>query len=192
MFDLDVSGIIIQAAWVVFLVYWFAAALSLNRMKKREPAGELLVRVLLLGIAVLLLDRSLPIWGVLNRRFIPYSDAVEEIGAALTCLGIGFAIWARYHIGRYWSSTVSLRADHQLIRTGPYAHIRHPIYTGILLAILGTGLAVGKYRALVAFVIMLAGFAWKASREEALLSGEFGPAFEEHKRVTGFFLPRFS
>ena len=191
MFDFDASGII-QAAWIIFLVYWFAAALSLNKMKRREPPGEWLVRLFLLGTAFLLLDRSLAVWGDLNRRFIPYSDAVEDAGALLTCLGIAFAIWARYHIGRYWSSTVSLRADHQLIRTGPYAHIRHPIYTGILLAILGTGLAIGRYRAIVAFAIMLAGFAWKASREEALLKGEFGPAFEEHKRATGFFLPHFS
>lgn len=191
MFGFD-AGSIIQAGWIVFLVYWLASALSLNKMKRREPPGEWAVRMVLLGIAFLLLDRSLAAWGDLNRRFIPYSDAVEDTGAVLTCLGIGFAIWARYHIGRYWSSTVSLRADHQLIRTGPYAHIRHPIYTGILLAILGTGLAVGRYRAIVAFAIMLAGFAWKASREEALLKGEFGPAFEEHKRATGFFLPHFS
>ncbi|HUJ32695.1 MAG TPA: isoprenylcysteine carboxylmethyltransferase family protein [Candidatus Acidoferrum sp.] len=191
MVGLD-AATVIDAAWIVFLVYWFAAAFRLNRMKKREPASEWLLRFVVMGTAFVLLDGSLVQFGDLNKRFFPHSAPVQAVGAALTCLGVAFAIWARYHIGRYWSSTVSLRADHQLIRTGPYAHIRHPIYTGILLAVLGTAVAVGRYRAIVAFVIVLAGFTWKASREEALLSGEFGPAFEEHKRVTGFFLPRFS
>jgi len=105
---------------------------------------------------------------------------------------LAFSIWARQHIGRYWSSSVSIRADHQLIRTGPYARIRHPIYTGILVAVAGTILADGHYAGLAALAIVIAGLSWKASREENLLRREFGPAFEEHKRLTGFFLPRLS
>jgi protein-S-isoprenylcysteine O-methyltransferase Ste14 len=103
-----------------------------------------------------------------------------------------FAIWARYRLAQFWSASVALRADHQLIRTGPYSHIRHPIYTGMLTAVLGTALAVGRYRALVAFAAVLLGFIWKSTREEKLLASQFGPAFEEHRRHTGFFLPRFS
>jgi protein-S-isoprenylcysteine O-methyltransferase Ste14 len=94
------------------------------------------------------------------------------------------------HIGKYWSSTVALKSGHQLIRSGPYARIRHPIYTGIILAIAGTALAVGRYAAIVAVVIFLVGFWLKARKEEALLAGEFGPAFDEHRRSTGFFLPK--
>lgn len=190
MIDFD-TGRVIEAAWLVFAVYWFAAAFRLNRMRKREPAGEQLLRFVVMGSAFVLLYSSDPRLGVLNRRFIPHAPWIGQLGATLTLIGIAFAIWARYHIGKYWSGTVSLRADHELIRTGPYSHIRHPIYTGILLAILGTVLVVGKYRAIVALAIILLGFIWKASREEALLAGEFGPGFEEHKRVTGFFLPRF-
>jgi len=87
---------------------------------------------------------------------------------------------------------VMLKHDHELIRTGPYARIRHPIYTGLLLAVLGTAIAIGEYRAILGFVLILVGFSYKAKREEALLEGHFGAAFEEHKRHTGFFLPRFS
>jgi protein-S-isoprenylcysteine O-methyltransferase Ste14 len=183
---------VMQGAWIVFAVYWLAAALRTNRAKKREPAGEWLLRFVLMGSAFILLSQADPRWGRLNDRFIPHIPWVRGLGAALACLGIAFAIWARSHIGRYWSGSVSLRAEHQLIRTGPYSRIRHPIYTGILVAIAGTVLAIGRYRGLVAFAIILVGYIWKSKREEKLLASEFGPAFEEHKRLTGFFLPRLS
>lgn len=79
-----------------------------------------------------------------------------------------------------------------MIRTGPYAHILHPIYTGILLATLGSAAAIREYGGLAALVLLTIGFIFKAKREETFLSSEFGVAFEEHKRHTGFFLPRFS
>jgi protein-S-isoprenylcysteine O-methyltransferase Ste14 len=186
------AGTVIGWAWIVFLLYWLAAAFRLNQMKRLEPAHERMLRFIVMVIAFLLLFKSRPEFGPLNERFIPDISWISAVGAALVCFGIAFAIWARYHIGRYWSSTVSLRADHQLIRTGPYSWIRHPIYTGILLALAGTALAVGRYRAVLGLAIMFAGFVWKAKREEDLLSTEFGPAFQEHKRLTGFFLPRIS
>jgi protein-S-isoprenylcysteine O-methyltransferase Ste14 len=105
---------------------------------------------------------------------------------------VAFAIWARHHIGRFWSASVALKTGHELIRSGPYRRIRHPIYTGILLALAGTTLAVGRYRGIVAFAIILASLIRKSKQEEALLAGQFGPAFEEHRRQTGFFLPRLS
>ena len=186
------AGNVIEGAWFIWIVWWLVSATRLNRMKQREPAGEWLLRFVLMFAAFWLLFRSGAYLGDLNSRFVPHNTLVRDAGAALTCLGLAFSIWARQHIGRYWSSTVSLRADHQLIRTGPYSRIRHPIYTGILLALTGTVLADGHYRAIVAFVIILAGLIWKARQEENLLTREFGPAFEEHKRLTGFFLPRFS
>jgi protein-S-isoprenylcysteine O-methyltransferase Ste14 len=191
MLALD-AGDVIQGAWIVFGVYWIIAAARTNRAKKREPAGEWLLRFTLMGSAFILLYKSDANWGWLNERFIPHLAWARGLGAALACAGIAFAIWARNHIGRYWSGSVSLRADHQLIRTGPYSRIRHPIYTGILVALLGTVLVIGRYRALLAFAIILVGFIWKSRREERLLADEFGPAFEEHKRLTGFFLPRWS
>jgi protein-S-isoprenylcysteine O-methyltransferase Ste14 len=87
---------------------------------------------------------------------------------------------------------VQIKEGHQLIRSGPYARIRHPIYTGILLATIGTALAVGEYRGLVAVGMFLVGFTRKARKEESFLAAEFGSAFEEHCRQTGFFLPRIS
>lgn len=185
-------GMAIQAPWLIFIAYWFLASLSVNRMERREPGGEVLVRIILTLAAFFLLRENDPRFGVLNRRFVSWQPAVFAVGAALTWAGVAFAIWARYCIGKYWSASVALRAGHELIRTGPYARIRHPIYTGILLALAGTGLAVGRYRALVAFAIILLSLTWKSKREEALLASQFGAAFEEHRRRTGFFLPRLS
>jgi protein-S-isoprenylcysteine O-methyltransferase Ste14 len=191
MFDFT-PGNIIRTAWIIWIVWWVVAAFRVNPMKRREPAGELVLRwVLMIAAFELLFHRGSHL-GVLNRRFVPHSRTILDVGAALTCLGLAFSIWARQHIGRYWSGSVSIRADHQLIRTGPYSLIRHPIYTGILVGLAGTLLADGHYAAIVAFLIVLAGLTWKALREEHLLAGEFGPAFEEHKRHTGFYLPHLS
>ncbi|HXW55651.1 MAG TPA: isoprenylcysteine carboxylmethyltransferase family protein [Candidatus Cybelea sp.] len=186
------AGDLLEGAWIVFAVYWLVAALRRNPAKKREPAGEWLLRFAVMASAFILLYKADPRWGMLNDRFIPSVPWVRPLGAALAWIGIALAIWARHHIGRYWSGSVSLRTDHQLIRTGPYSRIRHPIYTGILMALAGTVLVIGRYRGLLAFALILAGFIWKSKREEKLLASEFGPAFEEHKRLTGFFLPRWS
>jgi protein-S-isoprenylcysteine O-methyltransferase Ste14 len=183
---------LIDLPWLIFLAYWFVASLGVNRMTRREPRAGLLGRVIVMATAWYLLYDSQPWFGVLNRRFIPWRPWVFAVGVVLTWAGVFFAIWARYHIGRYWSGTVALREGHELVRTGPYSWIRHPIYTGMLLAFAGTALAVGRYRGIVAFAIILVTFTWKSKKEEALLAGQFGPAFEEHRRHTGFFLPRFS
>ena len=185
-------GNLVGAAWLVFVLYWIFASLSVNRIRKRESAGSRFARWAAIIATLVLLNTNSGSVGFLGRRFIPWSPLLPRAGAALTWAGIAFAIWARYHIGRYWSGSVALKVGHELIRTGPYAHIRHPIYTGILLALAGTALAIGRYTALLAFALLLADLIWKSKKEEALLSQEFGPAFEEHRSHTGFFLPRFS
>ena len=133
-----------------------------------------------------------PRWGILNQQFEPEAEWLAWMGVGLTAAGVAVAIWARQHLGKYWSAQVTIRAGHELIRTGPYARIRHPIYTGMLLALVGTVLVIGEYRALAALAIAVFGFARKARKEESFLATQFGPAFKEHRRLTGFFLPRFS
>jgi protein-S-isoprenylcysteine O-methyltransferase Ste14 len=184
------AGNIVGASWLVFGAYWIISALRVKQKRMIEPGPQRLIRFVILCTAFILLYKDNPRFGLLNERFVPPQDQIRTLAAALTLIGVAFAIWARYHIGQYWSSSVSLKVDHKLIRTGPYAHIRHPIYTGILLALTGTTLLVGEYRALLGLVLWFVGLTWKALNEEALLAGEFGPAFEEHKRLTGFFLPR--
>lgn len=182
--------LIVRDAWLVFAFYWLVSAIGRGRAQRREPRAERLLHVLWLAAAAYLFYYSEPWFGPLNRRFAPDLPWIADLSAALTAAGIAFAIWARYHLGKNWSGDVAIREDHKLIRTGPYARLRHPIYTGLLVALSGTALWVGKYRALVALGMFVIGFARKAKKEEAFLAQEFGPAFEEHKRLTGFFLPR--
>jgi protein-S-isoprenylcysteine O-methyltransferase Ste14 len=179
-------------AWLMLLSYWLIARFRVNRMERPEPRGTLIFRILIMAGAYWLLFQQDPRFGILNRRFIPDDDRIVLAGVGLTWSGVAFAIWARYHLGKFWSATVALREGHQLIRSGPYANIRHPIYTGMLTAVLGTTLAVGRYRALIAFVVILAAFIAKSRQEEKLLDAQFGPAFQQHRRHTGFFLPRLS
>jgi protein-S-isoprenylcysteine O-methyltransferase Ste14 len=182
----------LRLAWLVFLGYWLIARFGVNPMERREPGGTLILRILVMVGAYWLLFQQDPRFGILNGRFIPYHDRIVLAGVLLTWSGVAFAIWARYHLGKFWSATVALREGHQLIRSGPYANIRHPIYTGMLTAVGGTALAVGRYRTLVAFGVILAAFIAKSRQEEKLLDAQFGSAFEEHRRHTGFFLPRLS
>src|SRR5258708_7252727 len=95
----------------------------------------------------------------------------------------------RYNLGAM--PRISLRADHELIDTGPYRTIRHPIYTGMLLAFAGTAVALGEVRGLIAFGIVLTAFYFKARKEESYLTQEFGLRFAERVQHTGMFLPRF-
>ena len=182
---------VIELTWVVFFLYWFFSAFRVKKMRRREPVAQRLAYLFAIGFAAFILSALAP-RTFLHRRFVPMLPWIDLLGASLTVAGVGFAIWGRSHIGQYWSAPVALREGHQLIRTGPYAHIRHPIYSGALLALAGTCLSMGNYRAIVLFGLVLAGFTMKARKEEALLAGEFGPAFDKHRNHTGFFLPKFS
>ena len=181
---------IVCAAWLAFALYWLWAARKRKKVQRREA---LLVRwshMIFIALALVLLDAADTRLGALHRRFVPDLPWVGALGAALTVAGIAFAIWARRHLGRNWSGTVTIKEGHELIRSGPYQHIRHPIYTGILAALAGTAVLIGEVRALIAVALVVVGLTLKAAREESFLATEFGSSFEEYRRHSGFFLPR--
>jgi protein-S-isoprenylcysteine O-methyltransferase Ste14 len=124
----------------------------------------------------------------LTRRFLPAGPALPMFGAVLVAAGLGFSVWARRHLGRNWSSSVVVKEDHALIRSGPYAHVRHPIYTGLLLALLGTVLAIGEWRGLAALALALLAFAWKSRAEEGRMRETF-PEYEQYRRETASLIP---
>jgi protein-S-isoprenylcysteine O-methyltransferase Ste14 len=182
----------ISWCWTAFAVVWLVTAVRAKRTRQAESfAGQLGYRLVTI-IAVLLIFPFRLTANVLPTRIFPWSQGLYDVACALTAIGILFACWARFHLGRNWSGNVTIKTDHELIRTGPYARIRHPIYTGILLALLGTGLATDAWRAVLGFALAVVGFWIKARREEAVLGKEFGPRFAEHQRLTGMFLPRVS
>jgi protein-S-isoprenylcysteine O-methyltransferase Ste14 len=178
------------APWYALLIYWALSALRLKRIKvSEEPRGRLWhIGIMVLAFMLLSSDRFAS--GALGWRFVPETVWVWAPGILLTYVGAGLAIWARYSLGQYWSGRITLKEDHQLIRFGPYAYIRHPIYSGLLLAIAGTAFMNGEWRAVVAFLLALFELARKASKEEALLATEFGEQYGEYRRQAGFLTPR--
>ena len=176
--------------WMVLCLYWILSALRTKPVKSRESLGRRLryVLPLALGLTLLFNSRSHHSW--LGMRFAPDTIVVAAIGIVLTAAGVALAIWSRFVLGENWSAAVSIRKNHELIRMGPYRIMRHPIYTGMLLGLLGTALVVGEVRGLLALVIVWLGFYRKARKEEASLSREFGAGFEAHAQHTGMFLPR--
>jgi protein-S-isoprenylcysteine O-methyltransferase Ste14 len=176
--------------WAAFGIYWLIASSKGKAAQTHEPPYYRLARLGVLGITFSLLFWKPSAAGILGRRFVFESRTVECIGFGLALAGFAIATWARVHLAQYWSDKIILKVDHQLIRSGPYAYVRHPIYSGVLLAVLGTALLLGEARGLLAFALMLVNYAIKAKREEGVLAEHFGYEFREHARRAGFLLPR--
>jgi protein-S-isoprenylcysteine O-methyltransferase Ste14 len=184
-------GKLAQLPWLILLTYWFVSAFH---VRKTQSSESLISRYRVFVFVVLAFTILFGPWlrhTILGERFMPEIPAVEYLGVVLIWLGIALAIWARHELGEYWSARITIKVDHKLINTGPYAHFRHPIYSGVLLALVGTALEVEKWRAVVAFFLILLVYSVKARKEEAMLSEQFGDAFDEHRKHTGFLIPRF-
>ena len=186
------SEAIIKGLWMLFALYWLVSAIKRKETKKRESMLQRLLYMLPLMAAFILVYRPAVRYGWLGQRFLPDAAVMQWIAVLLTASGVAIAFWARWHLGANWSGVVTLKEGHELIRTGPYQFIRHPIYTGILLMLVGTMVAIGEVRGLLALLMAWASFYVKARREESFLAQEFGPRFAEHSEHTGMFLPRFS
>ena len=166
--------------WLAFIAVWIAMARGGKSVAERESAYSRLSHYLPLAIAIYLIAAPHVPFALLNDRFAPLGLWLVQLGAALTFAGIALAIWARVWIAGNWSSDVTLKRDHELIVDGPYRWVRHPIYTGILLALLGTALAVGEWRGLLAVVLAAAAFWRKLGIEEAVMRRQFGEAYARY------------
>jgi protein-S-isoprenylcysteine O-methyltransferase Ste14 len=124
-------------------------------------------------------SRQLP--RILRARVLPAVPVVPWLGAVLVAVGLGFSVWARRHLGRNWSANVVVKEDHALIRTGPYKHLRHPIYSGVLLAFLGLAITINEWRGLLAFALVFVSFARKSWVEEQRMREVF-PEYEQYRR----------
>jgi protein-S-isoprenylcysteine O-methyltransferase Ste14 len=182
----------VRYLWYAFILYWLVSALKRKKTKQRESILQRMVYIAPVVIAFYLLYNPRLDFGWLATYFVPHTLEAQWAGVAIMVLGVAIAIWARVHLGTNWSGVVTLKEGHELIRTGPYRNIRHPIYTGILVAFLGNAIVNGQVRGLIALAVMWASFFIKARREEEFLRQEFGPKFEEHTRLTGMFLPKIS
>ncbi|HZR55470.1 MAG TPA: isoprenylcysteine carboxylmethyltransferase family protein [Terriglobales bacterium] len=176
--------------WYAMLFYWAISSLKVKQARIPERFSSRSKHLLFMIAAVVLMFTGRLRIGPLALRFVPENLQILYASIFITCLGVALAIWARYILGQYWSARVEVKVDHQLIASGPYAYVRHPIYTGILLAGIGTALYVGELRAILAITLATVGFAIKAKQEESLMTSEFGNRYQEYRKATGFLIPR--
>ena len=178
--------------WMIWCIVWLLMAAWSKPSKRREFPWQRLEHVIPLLFGFLLIYNNNFAWGSLAHRIVPQNSVIAMLGLVLVVGGLLFSIWARIALGANWSGTVSIKSGHNLIRRGPYRWIRHPIYTGLLLSLVGTVMLQGEVRAFPGFALALFALYRKAKREERFLSEEFGDSFAEHAKHTGMFLPRFS
>jgi protein-S-isoprenylcysteine O-methyltransferase Ste14 len=179
----------VDAAWIVTGVVWVAGAVRTKRTTRVQTFGSRLLHISLAAAAFVLLFNSSVDIGPLAWRFVPDSAGIAYTGLALTLAGTGFAIWARAFLGRNWSAVVTIKEDHQMIQSGPYAAVRHPIYSGFLLAMLGSALALGEVRGLVALPLAFLAWWFKSRLEEKFMEQKFGGAYAAYKQRVKALIP---
>jgi len=175
--------------WVVWVVSWYAVAAWSDRVGSRaSSSSQVAYRVLAILGALLLFPRSR-----FGHSWIDFWNMGPGVAWALVTVAVAgflFAWWARITLGALWSSSVTKKADHHLVETGPYAIVRHPIYTGLMLAIVATALFKGTLPALVGGALMIAGCWSKARLEERFLREELGSeTYDSYRRRVPMLVP---
>ena len=175
--------------WEILGMVWLAGLVFTKRTVRSEPAGSRLFQMALALLGFSLLGSTWFNDGWLGRRFLIVTQEVEIAGLALTIIGCAFAIWARITLGSNWSGRATLKAGHELVVSGPYAMARHPIYTGLLIASVGTGLATAEWRCLLGLVLLAVVFAAKIGQEEKLMLQAFPEAYPRYRQRVRALIP---
>ena len=178
-----------QALWAVWIIYWFAASFAAKPVRRRESVASRLSHIVPLCIGIYLLAWPHTHGDWLGRLLLPQTATSFWLGTALVVAGLGLTVAARVHLGGNWSGTVTLKQDHSLTRSGPYRFVRHPIYTGILLAVAGGIVASCEWRGLLALALFTGSFLRKISIEERFLTEQFGPAYVRYREEVPALIP---
>jgi protein-S-isoprenylcysteine O-methyltransferase Ste14 len=180
----------IDACWLLFLAFWAITALRTKRTVQTLPLASRLTYALPVFVGAWLLLKGASAPGPLGDRALPHAAGLAALGLAITLAGLALAIWARVTLGGNWSGQVTFKEDHELVRHGPYAHVRHPIYSAILLMIAGTAISIGTLGALVGLALILVGIWLKLGQEEALMTQHFPSEYPTYKSQVGALIPR--
>ena len=180
---------LIRVAWIVWLISWFAAAPWSDRTVRRPAVSrEVLYRVLTVAGAALLFGFN-PVGVRADTPLWPVASAIGWLLAGLVICGFLFMWWARIHLGQLWSSSVTRKEHHHVVDTGPYAIVRHPIYTGLLLAIIATVLMRGTCITLTGSALIAVGVYIKARVEEEFLRQQLGEPYAAYARRVPMLVP---
>jgi protein-S-isoprenylcysteine O-methyltransferase Ste14 len=178
-----IVDIVIPVVWGALLIFWIAAAIGSKPTRSGRSWSFLGVRIAVL-IVIILLIRA----GAFSHATGAHSPWLQGFGLGVFFSGIALAIWARVELGRNWGMPMSQRVDPDLITNGPYRYIRHPIYSGIILGMTGTTMAVGLYW-LFATLAISGYFIYSATVEERNLERRFPDAYRAYKQKTKMLIP---
>jgi protein-S-isoprenylcysteine O-methyltransferase Ste14 len=174
--------LVLATGWAAFWLYWLVAAFSVKR-GRISWSRELRIRAVIAVIVILLIRVR-----ALRGHGLNTDPWRASTGLVLFCLGLGFAIWARVHIGRNWGAPMTQKNEPELVTSGPYRLVRHPIYSGILVAGIGTTVAL-SWSWLIAVGLAGCYFLYSATVEERYLTEKFPDAYPVYKRSTQMLVP---
>jgi protein-S-isoprenylcysteine O-methyltransferase Ste14 len=180
---------LISGAWLITMLVWIASSFSNKQAVRRQATGSRAAQICFGVFAGLL------IWGPAHFRLlsgpavIPDSEAAHVAAFLLTLGGLAFALWSRFIIGRNWSAVITIKQDHELIRSGPYAIVRHPIYCGFLTAVIGAAIERGTIEAFAGAAILAIIFRFKSELEEKFMIEHFGDAYRKYRMEVGAIIP---
>ncbi len=181
---------ICEYLWIGFFVIWVIWGLRTKPVQQREKiSSRLSYAIITFAAYYLMFAGEVPREYLRASLFTPslWSDA---LGVVITIAGIAFAMWARIYLGGNWSSAVTVKVGHQLVRSGPYRFVRHPIYTGLISSLVGTAIVRHQARGVIAVVLAYIGFKIKSKIEERTMTATFGAQYDEYSRTTGAIVPR--
>jgi protein-S-isoprenylcysteine O-methyltransferase Ste14 len=180
---MHVVDYVILALWIAFWLYWLFEAVGV-KASRTGPTGFIGSRVVLVLVLVALLHAG-PFKGHASLVTNPW---LQGVGFAVFLSGLGLAIWARVYLGRNWGRPMSQKVDPELVTTGPYRSIRHPIYSGLLLALIGTVIAV-SWIYVIALVVLGSYFVYSSVVEERNMEKTFPDSYPQYKRSTKRLIP---
>jgi protein-S-isoprenylcysteine O-methyltransferase Ste14 len=184
-----VASHLFVAMWIGWGLYWLLSAHGVKRPIRRESRLSRWTHYGPLILAGWLLTVSTRIWPPLLVPFMHRTPTSFWIAVATTAAGLLFTVWARVHLGRNWSGSVTIKADHELITSGPYRIARHPIYTGLLIAFAGNALVAADMRGLLAFIMVFAALWRKLKLEERFMREQFGQAYVDYSKGVAAIVP---
>jgi isoprenylcysteine carboxyl methyltransferase (ICMT) family protein YpbQ len=168
--------------WIAFTLYWAISARGTKKVISRTYSRWNYVGAFILVAIILYVPRPV------RAQFIPHSDVIQIAGVTVTVLGIAFAIWARLHLGKNWSPGPSIQEEHQLVTSGPYRFVRHPIYTGVLFGLFGSAFVTGLIGISI-FVMGCIAALWRVKEEERIMTELFPNEYPEYKKRTKALIP---
>jgi protein-S-isoprenylcysteine O-methyltransferase Ste14 len=182
-------NLFLSLLWIAIFVLWAITGITSKQTMqfKSEVASRIAVWIVWLAWW-LLLTHGFGI-EILAYRFVANTTSASYAGLVITVAGLALAVWARFQIGRNWSGMIEVKQGHMLMCTGPYAIVRHPIYSGFMLATLGTAIAFGEISGLLSFVMILIAWGYKSRLEETAMVEYFGTEYQDYRREVKGLIP---